>query len=135
VARERLCLRGTTDYWINAMDGRPFFMVSSPVDAGLLNVLEHNIVPRLRAEAPGQPSEEQLAAEPLLSRFCIVFDREGYSPNFFARMKEQRIAVLTYHKYPAEAWPEMEFRTQSVRLVNGEVVPDAVSRKGGEALQ
>ena len=23
IARERLCLRGTTDYWVNAMDGRP----------------------------------------------------------------------------------------------------------------
>ena len=40
-------------------------MVSYPVDSGLLNVLEHNIVPQLRAAAPGQPSEEQLAAEPL----------------------------------------------------------------------
>jgi hypothetical protein len=24
VARERLCLRGTTDYWINGLDGAPF---------------------------------------------------------------------------------------------------------------
>ena len=23
VARERLCLRATTDYWVNAMDGQP----------------------------------------------------------------------------------------------------------------
>ena len=130
VARERLCLRGTTDYWINAMDGRPFFMVSYPVDPGLLNVLEHNIVPRLRAEAPGQPSKEQLAADPLLNRFCIVFDREGYSPDFFARMKEQRIAVLTYHKYPGGPWPEEEFRTQSVSLVNGEVVELQLAERG-----
>ena len=130
VARERLCLRGTTDYWVNAMDGRPFFMVSYPVDPGLLNVLEQNIVPRLRAEAPSQPSQEQLAADPLLSRFCIVFDREGYSPDFFARMKEQRIAVLSYHKYPAEAWPEQEFRTHPVSLVNGEVVELHLAERG-----
>jgi hypothetical protein len=39
VARERLCLRGTTDYWVNAMDGRPFFVISRPVDPGLLAVL------------------------------------------------------------------------------------------------
>jgi hypothetical protein len=25
VARQKLCLRGTTDYWINALDGRPFW--------------------------------------------------------------------------------------------------------------
>ena len=57
VARERLCLRGTTDYWVNAMDGRPFFVVTYPVDPGLLSVLEHNIVPRLKAEAPHQPTD------------------------------------------------------------------------------
>jgi hypothetical protein len=28
IARERLCLRGTTDYWVNAMDGQPFFVVT-----------------------------------------------------------------------------------------------------------
>ena len=100
IARERLCLRGTTDYWVNAMDGRPFFVVSCAVDPGLLSVLRDQIVPRLKADVPNQPSEEQLDNDPLLSRFSIVFDREGYSPQFFAQMKEQRIAVLTYHKFP-----------------------------------
>lgn len=28
VSRERLCLRGTTDYWVNDAIGRPFFVVS-----------------------------------------------------------------------------------------------------------
>ena len=45
-----------------------------------------------------------------LSRFTIVFDREGYSPDFFAQMKPECIAVLTYHKFPGELWPEQEFR-------------------------
>ena len=130
VARQRLCLRGTTDYWVNAMDGRPFFVVTYPVDPGLLDVLEHNIVPRLKAEAPNQPTEQQLKADSLLNRFSIVFDREGYSPKFFARMKEQRIAVLTYHKYPGEDWPQQEFRTQSVRLVNGEEVSLQLAERG-----
>jgi hypothetical protein len=39
IARERLCLRGTTEYWVNAMDGQPFFLVTRPVDPGLLTVL------------------------------------------------------------------------------------------------
>ena len=34
VARERLCLRATADYWVNAMDGQPFFVVSQAVDPG-----------------------------------------------------------------------------------------------------
>jgi len=32
VARERLCLSATADYWVNAMDRRPFFVVSQAVD-------------------------------------------------------------------------------------------------------
>ncbi len=40
VARQQLCLWATTDYWVNAMDGQPFFMVNQPVDPGLLTVLE-----------------------------------------------------------------------------------------------
>jgi hypothetical protein len=32
VARQKLCLRGTTDYWTNALDGRPFFLVGRPVE-------------------------------------------------------------------------------------------------------
>ena len=94
IARERLCLRGTTDYWVDAMDGRPFFVVSCAVDPGLLSVLPDQIVPRLKVDVPNQPTQEQLDDDPLLSRFTIVFDREGYSPQFFAQMKEQRIAIL-----------------------------------------
>ena len=130
VARERLCLRGTTDYWLNAMDGRPFLVVPCAVDPGLLSVLEHHIVPRLKADVPGQPSDQELEADPLRSRFSIVFDREGYSPKFFARMKTERIAVLTYHKYPGEPWPEPEFRRHKVTLVNGEQVSMELAERG-----
>src|ERR1700692_2436678 len=130
IARERLCLRGTTDYWVNAMDGRPFFVVSCAVDPGLLSVLREQIVPRLKADVPNQPTLEQLEADPLLSRFTIVFDREGYSPRFFAQMKEERIAILTYHKFPGELWPEQEFRTYKVSLVNGEQVSLQLAERG-----
>jgi hypothetical protein len=130
VARERLCLRGTTDYWVNALDGRPFFVVSRPVDPGLLSVLRDDVVPRLLADAPGQPSEEALAAEPLRSRFTLVFDREGYSPDFFLEMKEQRIAVLTYHKFPGPGWPVNDFEPREVTLVHGEKVLLQLAERG-----
>ena len=93
VARERLCLRGTTDYWVNAMDGQPFFVVTQPVDPGMLTVLRQSIIPRLKEEIPGQPSAAQLAADPHLSRFTLVCDRAVYSPEFFEEMKQARIAV------------------------------------------
>ncbi|MCG6868895.1 MAG: hypothetical protein LJE91_09260, partial [Gammaproteobacteria bacterium] len=43
---QRLCLRATTDYWVNAMDGQPLFVVNQVVDPGLIHVIEHEIVPR-----------------------------------------------------------------------------------------
>jgi hypothetical protein len=130
VARERLCLRGTTDYWVNAMDGRPFFMVSRPVDDGLVAVLRDEIVPRLLAEAPGQPTAAELAADPWRHRLTIVFDRQGYSPRFFAEMKAQRVAVITYHKFPGEDWPATEFAPCAVVLANGERVTMALAERG-----
>ena len=85
VARERLCLRGTTDYWVNAMDGQPFFAVTQAVDPGLLSVLRQSIIPRLQRELPGQPSAEQLAADPYLSRFTLVCDRAVLLAGVFRR--------------------------------------------------
>jgi hypothetical protein len=35
VSRQRLCLRATTDYWVKALDGQPFFVVTKAVDPGL----------------------------------------------------------------------------------------------------
>jgi hypothetical protein len=120
VARERLCLSATADYWVNAMDGKPFFVLSQPVDPGLIQTIERDILPVLEKDVPDQPDAEALAADPRLHRFTIVFDREGYSPGLLARMKEQRIACLTYHKYPGEDWAEDEFIDTEVRRPSGQ---------------
>lgn len=130
VAREKLCLRGTTDYWVNAMDGQPFFVVTQPVDPGLLQVLRQEIVPRLVSEVPGQPSQQALAADRLLNRFVLIFDREGYSPAFFAEMWRQQISVLTYHKFPGADWPIEEFSARKVRLATGEEVTLKLAERG-----
>jgi prepilin-type processing-associated H-X9-DG protein len=119
VSRQRLCLSATTDYWVNATDGKPFFVVHRPVDPGLLKVLEEEIVPRLEAEVPNQPSAEELAADARLDKFIVVFDREGYSPDAIKRLKQKRIGVLTYHKHPGPDWPESEFEAVNVKLASG----------------
>ena len=120
VSREKLCLRGTTDYWVNALDGQPFFCVTKAVDPGLQKTLEEEIVPRLLAEIPGQPTPEELADEALRHRFTLIFDREGYSPDLFSRLKAQRIAILTYHKHPGADWSPGEFAPQILTHPNGE---------------
>jgi hypothetical protein len=122
VSREKLCLRGNTDYWVNDAIGRPFFVVEKVVDAGLLNTLRHDIVPRLLKDIPGQPSTEELAANQRRCRFVMVFDREGYSPAFFREMWEQhRIACMTYHKHPEKNWAEDSFVQHEVTMPNGEI--------------
>lgn len=130
VARQKLCLRATTDYWVNAMDGQPFFVVNQVVDPGLITVIENDILPRLDRDVPGQPSAAALATDPLLHRFTVVFDREGYSPEFLRRLKSQRVAGLTYHKFPSEDWPVEEFFTRAVKLPTGEEVEMKLAERG-----
>ena len=60
VSRDRLCLRGTTDYWVNDATGRPFFVVEKPIDPGLIKTLKEEIVPRLLKDIPNQPGAEEL---------------------------------------------------------------------------
>jgi transposase-like protein len=121
VSRQRLCLRGTTDYWVNDARGRPFFFVSKTVTDGLAAVLQNDIVPALLREVPRQPSEAELAANPLLHRFVIVFDREGASPALFKKLWEQRIAAITYRKAVKELWPETEFVETEVESPGGKL--------------
>lgn len=130
IARLRLCLRGTTDYWVNDALGQPFFVVSTPLTDGLLSMLRTTIVPRLLQEVPNQPDEEALNQNPLLHRFMIIFDREGYSPDFFLEMLKVRIACITYKKYPGEDWPDEEFTEKEVTLKNGEKVTMKLAERG-----
>jgi len=130
VARQRLCLRATTDYWVNAMDGQPFFVVNQVVDPGLIQVIEQQIVPQLEQRLSVQVDREALQADPLRHRFTLVFDREGYSPAFLQRMKAQRIACLTYHKFPGEDWPEEQFTPVQARLASGQIVTMDLAERG-----
>jgi hypothetical protein len=131
VARERLCLRGTTDYWINAMDRQPFFFVNKEVDPGLLATLRHDLVPWLETHAPASAElQQRMQGDARQHRFTLVFDREGYSPEFFSEMKQRRIAILSYHKFPGDDWPAEEFSDCSVQLAGGEVTTMKLAERG-----
>ncbi len=119
VSRERLCLRGTTDYWVNDALGRPFFVVSKAVTEGLAATLLTDIVPELLASVPMQPSEAELLHDPLLHRFVIVFDREGATHSLFAALWEKRIGAITYRKNVKDVWPENDFSVSEVPVPGG----------------
>lgn len=130
VAREKLCLRGSVDYWVNAMDGQPFFFAHKDISSGLINALNNDIVPRLLEEVPNQPSAEALQANPLLHRFTVIFDREGYSPELFLSLKNKRIACISYHKHPEKDWRAEEFQTYQVEMPSGQTAEMRLAERG-----
>jgi len=131
VARERLCLRATTDYWINAMDGQPFLYINKEVDPGLIATLKQDVIPWLETSVPKSPEQEQrLADDPRAHWFTVVIDREGYSPDLFGQLWQKRIALLTYHKFPKDDWKPEEFSSHSVPLAGGEAVTMKLAERG-----
>jgi hypothetical protein len=131
VARQKLYLRATVDYWINALDGQPFFYVNQEIDHGLVQALENDIVPWLETHAPISPEHQQrMDHDALMPRFTVVFDREGYSPDLFEALQKRRIAVLSYHRYPGENWEAREFEPKVVTLANGESVQMNLAERG-----
>jgi hypothetical protein len=131
VSRQRLCLRGISSYWVNDAIGQPFFVIEKQIDPGLIGVIKNDIVPRLIEEVPGQPSEEALAADPHLHRFVIVFDREGYSPDFFKHLwDEHRIGCLSYKKNCTDNWAEEEFNAVKTTTATGEPVEMKLAERG-----
>ena len=133
VARERLCLRATTDYWVNAMDGQPFLYVNKEVDPGLIATLKQDVIPWLEANVAKTPEQQRrLAADARAHWFTMVFDREGYSPELFEQMRNKRIAILSYHKFPDDDWRKEEFAAHSVQLVGGETVTLRLAERGSQ---
>jgi hypothetical protein len=129
VSRERLCLRGTTDYWVNDAIGRPFFVVSKTLTDGLSAALLNDIVPDLLESVPNQPSAAELAADPLLHRFVMVFDREGATHSLMSTLWEQRIGAITYRKAVAHKWDENEFTEMDVPIPGGGATKMKLAKK------
>jgi hypothetical protein len=132
VPRERFYLRATVDYWVNALDGQPFCYFNQAVDHGLVQAMRGEVLPWLEANVAAPAEQQQrMAADPRAPRFTVIFDREGYSPDLFRELQPQRIAALTYHRYPdGEDWRETEFQEQAVQLVSGETVRMKLAERG-----
>ena len=127
VARQKLCLRATTDYWINAMDGQPFFYVNKEADPGLQTALREDagsVAGDACATFGGASGTDDggLAPTPVHAHHCLGRDREGYSPDLFGEMQAKRIAILSYRKFAGEDWPAEEFTSREVKLVGSETV-------------
>jgi len=132
VPRERFYLRATVDYWVNALDGQPFCYFNQAVDHGLVQAMRGDVLPWLEANVTVSAEHQaRMDADPRVPRFTVIFDREGYSPELFLELQPQRIAALTYHRYPdGEDWRAEEFQEQAVKLVSGETVKMQLAERG-----
>jgi hypothetical protein len=56
-SRLRLCMSGSTDYWISDKTGQPFFVINQAINSGMIEEIKTTILPRLENEIPNQPSQ------------------------------------------------------------------------------
>jgi len=121
VSRQKLCLPGTTEYWVNDEKGLPFMFIIGELNERLKDAIE-KIIPALIEDTRSLVDEKALAVDPDLPRFTIVFDREAYEPAFFAKLwAEYRVAVITYRKNVKDAWDEKDFYRIDTQVINNNV--------------
>lgn len=120
VSRQRLCLPGMMEFWVNNADGEPYFFVAGQVNEKLQQTIEEQIVPQLNTLQKITPDKiSQLEDKPA---YTIVFDREAYSLAFFAKLwKDHHVAVITYNKNVKDKWDESEFDNYETITDLGEV--------------
>jgi hypothetical protein len=101
VARMRLSLPATSDYWVNDSSGDPLFVVTAEANAGLVRMLP-SILAQVRTLV-GQ------------RRLTVVFDRGGYSPKLFQQILAAGFDLLTYRKGHYPHIPRKRFQTRRTR--------------------
>src|SRR5437870_3267667 len=101
VARMRISMPATSDYWVNDSAGDPLFVVTAEANVGLVKMLP-GILDQVRVLV-GQ------------RRVTVVFDRGGYSPKLFQQIVAANFDLLTYRKGRYARIPRKRFRTRRTR--------------------
>jgi DNA-binding CsgD family transcriptional regulator len=107
VARMRLALPATTDYWLNDQAGDPLLVITAEANDHLTRMLP-----------PMLDEVRTLVGE---RRVTIVFDRGGWSPKLFARILADGFDVLTYRKGRSRRLPRRCFADHAATLDGREV--------------
>ncbi len=115
VARMRLSLPATTDYWVNDATGEPLFVVTAEANAGLVKML-----PAVLAQVRSLVGER---------RTTIIFDRGGWSPKLFATLIADGFDILTYRKGRFRRVPSRCFRPHSA-VIDGQEVAYTLADQG-----
>jgi hypothetical protein len=91
VSREKLCLSGTTEFWVNDEKGLPLMVLTGELNEKLKISIERAI-PKILNEIPIPP-------KPGIPAFTLVFDREAYEPKWFIKLWEQYQVISHKKKY------------------------------------
>jgi len=137
VARMRISLPATTDYWVNDQTGDPLFVVTAEANAGLVKML-----PRVTGEIRALVGER---------RVTMVFDRGGWSPKLFRALIKDGFDILTYRKGQCRRvaekrfvrrrakidgrWVSYQLHDQAVRFLKGRLRLRQVTRLSADGHQ
>jgi phospholipid N-methyltransferase len=122
VSRQRLCLPGMMEFWVNASDGSPYFFITASVNEKMIEMLINEIVPQLmRLHPVSEEHKKRMDACQDVPIFTLVFDREAYSPFLFTYLWDTyHIAIITYRKNVKDKWDEAMFEEHIVNVSLGE---------------
>ena len=115
VARMRLSMPATTDYWVNDAIGEPLFVVTAEANAGLVKML-----PSILNEARSLLGERRLT---------VIFDRGGWSPKLFAKLVAAGFDLLTYRKGHFPRLPKSRF-CEHKGEINGRTIKYMLADQG-----
>ena len=101
VARMRISLPATSDYWVNDSVGDPLLVITAQANAGLVKMLPA-ILDQVRALMDKR-------------RVTVVFDRGGYSPKLFQQILASGFDLLTYRKGRCPHIPRKCFHPRRTR--------------------
>lgn len=122
VSRQKLCLAGSTEYWVNDQQGLPLMSVVGELNQKLKDAITEQLLPVLLEQSKPFVSEQVLLEKPNMPRFTLVFDREAYEPAFFDQLWENyQVAVITYRKNVTDLWEEECFTEMEISLFSQNV--------------
>jgi hypothetical protein len=113
VSREKLCLSGTTEYWVNDQTGLPLMVITAELNEKLKYAIEETI-PKLLKE-----TRAPINGGPV---FTMLFDREAYEPAWFKQLwKKYHVAVISYRKNVKDKWDYAQFYKYDTQIYNTNV--------------
>jgi len=119
VARRRIAMPATTDYWVNDAEGEPLFFIATEANPGLVKIL-----PPILQEV------RELVGE---RRVTIVFDRGGWSPKLFRRLIDGGFDIITYRKGKHRRIAKSHFSTHEA-VLDGQLVRYELADQGVHLL-